>query len=224
MIAKDKSGKNIYPSVFNKIQKNGTILIKCGYTESVAKPNLFYKKISDGIFFADMRGTEEVPIWESTAPAFWGNLDKNIEKWNKRRILLVEIKHLAKEGCKCRVHFYFGDSDPFEKWHGQFIFADENTGHYEWPAGYCAICNKDFQNEGLTCSNDCKEKFLDSISEKCIACKKRINCGEEVYHHTSYFPERKVPVHKNCHQKIHRTEEYLDLKPDVEEIKKFYKR
>ncbi|RZN14223.1 MAG: hypothetical protein EF812_05975 [Methanosarcinales archaeon] len=62
MLAKDKFGNIIYPSKFQRLKENGKIILSNGYFESKNKPNLFYKKIPQGQFYADMRGTEEVPI------------------------------------------------------------------------------------------------------------------------------------------------------------------
>ena len=62
MKAIDKFGNVIYPSKFSKLKENGKILLANGYFESKSKPNLFCKRIPQGWFYADMRGTEEVPI------------------------------------------------------------------------------------------------------------------------------------------------------------------
>lgn len=71
MIAKDKFGNVIYSSKFSKLKENEKVLLANGYFESTNKLNLFYKKNPQGWFYADMRGTEEVPIWEDTRPLFY---------------------------------------------------------------------------------------------------------------------------------------------------------
>ena len=60
----DKFGRKIYSKTFRILLFYGKLLEEAGYRESKKKPNLFYRKTEDVIFFADMRGTDEVPIWE----------------------------------------------------------------------------------------------------------------------------------------------------------------
>ena len=41
------------------------------YMESQNKPNLFYKKINEKVIFADLRGTEVIPIWDDWRPMIY---------------------------------------------------------------------------------------------------------------------------------------------------------
>ena len=72
----DKFGNPIFSNKFNILLNNGSKLQKIKYLESVNSPNLFYKKGIDIMFFCDMRGTREVPIWQDTTPLFYFSHDK----------------------------------------------------------------------------------------------------------------------------------------------------
>ena len=91
-IPQDKFGKPIYSKPFAEILKNGKILNKKGYSESYNKPNLFYKKTSDGLLFADMRSSDVVPIWEDTRPLFYWKFNSDVPHWKRRRIIKEELK------------------------------------------------------------------------------------------------------------------------------------
>jgi len=71
MKPEDKFGRRIYPKTFLILQKYGNILTELGWKESKNKPNLFYKEFDEIIVFADMRGTEIVPIWEDPCPLIY---------------------------------------------------------------------------------------------------------------------------------------------------------
>ena|SRR5437867_1757396 len=52
----------------------------------------------------------------------------------------------------------------------------------------------------------------------CVTCKKPIlHLDDYVEHHITYNPENKVPVHKSCHGKIHKSDIYPHLKPSWQE-------
>jgi hypothetical protein len=71
MEPKGRNGQPIYPRIFQQLQAYGRTLEQCGYKESQKKPNLFYRSYPFGTFFADLRGTEEVPIWEDLSALFY---------------------------------------------------------------------------------------------------------------------------------------------------------
>jgi len=62
------------------------------------------------------------------------------------------------------------------------------------------------------------------MKEICAVCKEEIEPKQLVKHHISYFPEKKVFVHRKCHPIIHRSKDkrYLKLKPKEGEAAKFY--
>jgi hypothetical protein len=79
MKAEDKFGRRIYPKTFLILKKYGEILAELGWEESRSKPNLFYKMFDEIMVFADMRGTEIVPIWEDPCPLMYAA--KGHEDW-----------------------------------------------------------------------------------------------------------------------------------------------
>jgi len=225
MIAKDKFGRNIFPKPYSEMTDFGNILLKNSYNKSRNKPNLFYKKFSEGLFFADMRGTEEVPIWEDTRPLFYWKFESNIPNWKARRLIKNELIKLYKQNCFCRLSFDWSmhiREDPiFESVSSTYI--DEENAIFDWDDGYCRICKKDFQDDGEFCSKECEEKYYDAMKKPCAVCGEKIELFEEVSHHVSYFPEKTIFVHRSCHNLIHKTDKYPKLKPSKEDIDKFYK-
>jgi hypothetical protein len=236
MINKDKFGNPIYESKFKILLKYSKILISKGYSESTKKPNLFYKKLPEGLFFADMRGTEEVPIWRDPSPLFYCKFNEDIPKWKRNRLKSEEFKDL--KSCNVRQSFY-QDEEILEEYYeivDKFIGSDLNF-YFDSDDliedGYCIFCNKDMQKEGLFCDDKCKKKFIwqkqkehdewiETQKETCELCKEKIGYQEEIEHHVSYFPEKKIILHKKCHNKIHKTNKHPELKPSKEDVKKFY--
>lgn len=153
MIPRDKFNNPIYPSKFRILQKQGELLTKIGYKESKNKPNLFYRTIPEGVFFADMRGTEEIPIWKDTSPLLYWGFKAGAPMWKRRRLINKELKNLNTN--KIPVRF------SYEVTNGAIEF--ENTSavisdsFIVWDDGYCKFCKKDFQDEGSYCSKECKQ-------------------------------------------------------------------
>ena len=208
--------------MFAQLKDNERVLLRLGYIESKNKPNLFSKGIPEGRLYADMRGTEDVPIWQDTRPLFFRFLDESIPKWKRRRVIKKELVNLAESGCPCRLSFYAPRSwDEFECVN---TFVDDETNTYEWDDGYCRFCGKDFQKEGSFCCEECKNKYDDTLKTPCQVCNEKIPLLKEHRHHVSYFPEKIIFVHASCHNKIHKTELYPHLKPCKDDIDKFYGR
>lgn len=226
MIAEDKFGNPIYPSRFSKLKENEKVLLANGYIESKSKPNLFYKKMLEGMLFADMRGTEQVHIWEDTSPMFYWKLNSNIPNWKQRRILKTELNDLHSKGCSCRFSFLLHSSDcgPFES--TSYSVQEDALEHgeevFSWDDGYCRFCGKDFQKDGTFCSSECEEKYLDKYRPICNVCGQIIRSRAED-HHITYFPEKIITTCLSCHRKIHKTDQYPHLKPKSTESKKYYK-
>jgi len=58
-----------------------------------------------------------------------------------------------------------------------------------------------------------------NVPIECLACHKMIEPGKPIIrHHTSYYPEKTIPVHGSCHIYIHRTNKYTNLKPDLRQL------
>lgn len=128
MIHKDKFGNEIYPRVFEKMRANERVLLKEGYIESRNSPNLFYRKIPEGMLFADMRGTEEVPIWQDTRPLFYWQLNNDAPMWRRRRIIKMELERLFRTESPCRLSFHFYNNPEFE---GVSTQTSEDEGVFE---------------------------------------------------------------------------------------------
>jgi hypothetical protein len=207
MISQDKFGNPIYPRIYKKLRENEKILIGLGFKEAKKKPNLFFLKDEDGIlFFADMRGTTEVPIWEDTRPLFYYKFDAvNWPDWKKRRRLNEFMSILEENGCECRLSF---EED----------LANDITGGN----GYCSFCGKDFQDEGLFCSEECEKAQEETYRDNCAKCGKSLDWKSVVQHHVSYSPEKTIPLCRSCHIKIHRDSAESALKPKKGSAKKYY--
>lgn len=61
---------------------------------------------------------------------------------------------------------------------------------------------------------------------ECQACHKMIDIGQVIVrHHTSYFPEVIINVHRSCHSRIHVGHTmYQELRPDQRQMIRWYKK
>jgi len=156
MIQQDKFGNSIYYSKFKILLETSKKLIKLNYQESYKKQNLFSKKVEGGMFYADMRGTEEVPIWGDTDPLFYWFFDEQTPFWKQRRLIEQEINSFHKNKCPFRLSFEAHHDSVFslENYeHGNFTSFEE--GIFDWENGFCQKCGKDFQDNGKLCK-ECK--------------------------------------------------------------------
>jgi len=212
-----------------------------GYKESKKNPNLFYRFVGAGFIYADMRGTEEVPIWEDPVPLIYFRFDGNIPLWKQVRIKEEQISKLKEVKCPYRFSFYeFKDETNIlhklertdEHFASFYEFYDE-----VFPNGYCMKCGKDIQKNSYHCSDECKEQELKRMAacrinasrSSCEICKRKITPwakeiknvlgidlpDKEIEHHTSYDPEVTIVVCNSCHAKIHLSEDpsYIQYRP-----------
>jgi len=225
MIPVDKFGRPIYGKVFTRLKRQGAVLEENGYRESQKKPNLFYRKDpSCGMFFADMRGTEDIPVWEDTSPLFYWQSNSEVAPWLRRRHIKNELIKLFHSGCPCRL----ASNDLFDtvEFSGAgYAAIYESEGIFDWPDGYCKFCGKDFQAEGEFCSEKCKELHEDSKKTPCPVCNRKLSEYDDgvIRHHVKYFPAEICLVHRSCHNKIHFSDLFPHLRPSKEEIAEFYK-
>ncbi len=217
MIRTDKFGKPILQGVFYQLEKASKILEKLGYHEETKNPNLFYRKVVEGYFYADMRGTKGVAIQECPVPLFYAYL--NGPNWYQRRLWKDEILRLRENGCKVRLSTNFERRAPFKGIHASI---DEEDGICEWPDGRCAYCGKDFADEGDYCSEECEEKHRIEFLVKCGSCGKPLELELYIRHHISYRPEKTMIVCRQCHSKIHDGKMASELRPAKEDAKEFY--
>ncbi|MFH0816024.1 MAG: hypothetical protein V1934_04330 [Methanobacteriota archaeon] len=231
MKPEDELGRRIQDSVYGLLLKYGEILIQHGYMEAKQKRNLFYHNYLEIHFFADMRGTKEFPRLEGI-PRFYWQWQTTLPLWKQRRLINKEILMLHKAGCPISIYLR-DDESTFAL--GNF---DYETGFLDGE-GYCHFCKKDFQGDGMYCSNECEQKSkriylakLINESPICKACGERIveAANEEVKqrfgielpkkvikHHVSYLKNEVVIVCDKCHAKIHLShdERYKELAPDI---------
>ena len=235
----DKFGRKINLQIFNRLCNIGLKLNKLGYKESKRKPNLFYRKFEGGFIFADMRGTEMIPIWESPEPIIDFKFDSNIQEWQQVRIREKELEMFRNNIVPWR--FTYEEDEHWMDWDREKIYWHNIFGDSD---GFCKCCGKDMKNNNYFCSEECKEiaikkqlaRQINNSDEFCYVCKtKKISSKQEIKdifdvelpdvllnHHVSYFPEKTIPVCRKCHNLIHKTDNYPDLKPDYHEIRKFY--
>lgn len=209
MIPQDKYGNPIYPHIFEKMKKNAKVLMMFGFKESKNKPNLFYLNTDDAVFFADMRSSEIIPIWEDTRPLMYCKFEKEYPEWKQRRIVGEFFGILMENGCACR----FSHEDELL---GDHQHSDDN--------GYCEFCGKDFQDEGSFCSKECEKADEETYKDHCAVCGKDLDWKNVIHHHVNYKEEKKIPVCRSCHTKIHKSEKMPNLKPDKEEKEKYYEK
>lgn len=206
----DKFGNSIYHKTWDEMRKNAHKLLTFGYVESSSKHNLFLRKHGKGIFFADMRGTEEVKIWEDPCPLVYYRFSEDVLDWEKRRIIKYELRRLRGGGCECRLSFY-EEAEP-----GGLMFnCDED--------GYCNHCGRDFQDNGLYCSDDCRTKDYTESLPECQVCREKMRRDSLIRHHISYDPEETILVCRPCHAKIHKAYRWM-LKPPSGESQEYYQR
>jgi len=207
----DKFGNEIYPKTYNKMLGYSRVLKAHNYTESLGKPNLFYKHDGQAHFysnqytmvtlFADMRGTELVPIWEDPSPLLYAQFSSNPPKWLMKRLLEQEYEELR----VCRLSF-FAEYEP------------EGLMFSEGGDGYCIVCGKDFQADGLYCSPQCQQADENLGKIKCRVCGKVLEYNQTIEHHLEYAENKTILICRSCHLKIHRGTKLPHLKP-VDKLK-----
>jgi hypothetical protein len=204
----DKFGNPIYAKTYEMMLGFGCLLTKHGYVESFEKPNLFYRKAEDGtVYFADMRGTDIVAIWEDPSPLFYAQFPDNMPYWQRSRLASMEFSDLE----ICRLSFEF---DPEE-----YCIVANDLGIYmsNSSLGWCDWCGKDFQRDGHFCCAECEQAHNDyytkMLIEHCKICNKELGDKEEIRHHVNYKENITISICRSCHLKIHRGKSLSDYIP-----------
>lgn len=216
MIRQNRDGKPIYShKKWQKLQETGEILEQLGYKESYNKPNLFYIQINKGIVFADVRGTEIVPIWDDLRPLVYKSKNLDFNSFMK------EVVRLKRSGCDPRGSFY----DMYEPEGWGFLLDDGKI-----PAGYCKRCGKDIidnvnwdillgdfyalYEKGIVLHlelNYCpickrieasKKKFRSENLKSMNLCELCERNEAELEHHITYDPPKTIKICKSCYGRI----------------------
>jgi hypothetical protein len=113
--------------------------------------------------FADMRGTEIIPIWDEPYPYVYasGQLE---DAWKRRRAINKALEDLNGVNIPHRFSFY-DECEP----DGLFFGYEK-----ELADGKCKLCGKEFDSDGLFCSEKCEKAHLqlEEMSEKEYASSK----------------------------------------------------
>ncbi len=112
MQAQDKFGHPLYGVVFTRIQAIARQFAQMGYEEHPRKPNLFVIRYPSVAFWADFRGTEEVPMWEDPAALWywqWTTPKGPPEPDDQRRMVALEWNRLGR--IPRRLSFWAGEDD-----------------------------------------------------------------------------------------------------------------
>lgn len=146
----DKSGRPLYASTFAELRRQGELLQAAGYRESVKKPNMFWKAGEAVSFYADMRGTDEVPIWEDTRPLLYQFQKEGTELSDEAsaRLLSAEQGRLFRLGLRTRFSFYRESCDP---------------AMWAVPTLRQCFCNKEFFGTEEFCSSSCEGNATSSL-------------------------------------------------------------
>ena len=187
----DRFGNELYPGLRSRLWRYGAALERIGFKQSNEKPYLFRMPGSVGVVFADLGGTEVIPIWEDDSAYIHGKLE--CPDWRKRQIIKKVREHCHQADVPTRLSFY-EENDP----EGLF-FAE-----YDKPDGFCKVCGSQLDGPSLQC---------DACKPQCAACGDYFPLDQLIQHHVTYEPEELVSVCRSCHLVIHRGKRYQHLRP-----------
>jgi hypothetical protein len=107
----DARGNALHPPTQNKVHSTGRKLQAVGFRQTTSKPWLFVFEVRGvGSFFANLGGTEEVPIWRDPTPSFHCLLapafDEEADEEGGIEIARVVRGHLATRGVETRTYFF----------------------------------------------------------------------------------------------------------------------
>jgi len=109
MIRQNKDGRPIFSeTTWRRLLDQGKKLESLGYVELSHKQNLFSRRIDHGFIYADLRGTDILPIWDDPVPLlyFFAAERISVPKEEERTILKDEFKRLRDADCRPRFSFY----------------------------------------------------------------------------------------------------------------------
>jgi hypothetical protein len=196
LMAYNFEGTTIYKKeVYTTLCNNIVVLKQNGCRESVKKPSLYYHKGRKGeVYFADMRGTDMVDIWEDPCPLFYVKFPYNMPYWQRSRLASMEFRGLK----ICRLATDF-DSEEY-----CVVAVDLGVYMSDSSLGWCDWCSKDFQGDGHFCCAECEQAYDDCHAERCRICNKKLEYNEGVWHHLNYKEDITILICRSCHLKVHR--------------------
>lgn len=108
----DARGNQLFPRVTQQLYAHAKNLLKIGFRQARSKPWLFLLTISNkrGAVFANLGGTEDVPIWEDTNPRLHWRL--KVSGWEEMMIVHEVAEHCRSRNIPVRFSFYEGQFDP----------------------------------------------------------------------------------------------------------------
>jgi hypothetical protein len=222
----DKFGRPIFPHIYKILLYFGEMLSRSGWIESKPNPNLFYKEFKGLVVYADMRGTQQCPIWQNPVPLIY--VQESKEAWKRRRAIRVAIDEMGENGVSSRISFY-------ESFSTAGLYAMRTDGKIFFPDGSCHFCHAEFENDGLFCGDECRmiyeqleelRKEEDVHVERCFLCSRALDpwghnrASGPVEHHITYDPPKTITLCRSCHRKIHvRHEKYPLLTQQKKPVK-----
>jgi hypothetical protein len=143
----DRFGRTVFPKIVGRLIIYGNRLKEYGWRESKNKPFLFYKDYDGVMIYADMRGTEVMPIWRVPYLLVYGFTD--LEKWKLNRALketIMELNYL-------QIPWRFSSEASMTE-----QLYDPNLPIFQ--DGSCKLCGLEFEHDGLFCSEECRKAFF----------------------------------------------------------------
>lgn len=92
----DYRGRVLYDDVWDRVYFYGSQLLERGYVEAARKPNLFLLPYRAVTFFAGLRGTRDLAIWDDHRPLFWWQIDRTVHLDHDvlARMVMIEAARL----------------------------------------------------------------------------------------------------------------------------------
>ena len=252
----DRFGRHVSSSVKRRVRQIGQELSKIGFFESKKKPDLFYLKIcanseiGDVTVFADLRGTEVIPIFEETCPLIWANFDRSFRLESLKKSFDSTILHYDDEMvwskwdgfgispgdtedyfCHLVMHLLELRGVDSRRTHDVFsVMAQEHNEFEETTAAKLRESILEYNKYLELYQAEVRQHSRSILWKQCRLCgangisessthqsiqEWKENGVKLEMHHVSYIPEVVIPVCKKCHVKIHHSDEYSHLKPEM---------
>ena len=240
----DRYGRKVFPFVVKQLKGIGQRLETLGFSESKNKPFLWSRKlgtyggVGDVKLYADLRGTDVVPIWEDICPLVYVffnreysyDWDDSSEKmtWHKYEglgntpsrtkeiIEKVAVDWLELNGISARqstIHMMEHVVDS--------MIEFEGSPAYRLLEDYKKELSERIHVEEASYKEMVADfdEYLASVKEfikpdywkACRICRAQDMLHA---HHISYEPEVVIPLCPKCHKQVHDTNKYPHLKAE----------